>query len=345
MPLAPLDINVANVAKPAGAAKVKPASVPLLSAADEALISAAVARVHLAEALSAPPPPPTLPAIGGALTCTRMLGEGGFGQVWQGTLSRPTTDVVVAVKIVSIGDKDKEGTATSDEIARECATHDLLFRGGAHTTCNGLISLHGHTLEAERAILVLEFFDGIELLEHVAPLDASVSGWLCESEARMYTSQITCALNHMHGVGVAHLDVKPQNVLVHPPSGRLKLIDYGSSATFEPAAARGSTARLVEDHGGTQNYMSPERHLDEDEGGFDGPSADVWSLGCLVFFMLRGYPPYDWEWSLHPPYTSTKLLIRLRAKYDAPKPNPSARNRMRMSHSPQAAAHCFERVG
>ena len=108
MPLAPLDINVANVAKPAGAAKVKPASVPLLSAADEALISAAVARVHLAEALSAPPPPPTLPAIGGALTCTRMLGEGGFGQVWQGTLSRPTTDVVVAVKIVSIGDKDKE---------------------------------------------------------------------------------------------------------------------------------------------------------------------------------------------------------------------------------------------
>ena len=47
--------------------------------------------------------------------------------------------------------------------------------------------------------------------------------------------------------------------------------------------------------------------------GFDGPAADVYSAGCVIFFMLRGYPPYDWEYSMLPPYDSTKLVERLQA--------------------------------
>lgn len=41
--------------------------------------------------------------------------------------------------------------------------------------------------------------------------------------------------------------------------------------------------------------MSPERHFEDYDDGFDGPAADVYSWGCVLFFMLRGHPPYDWD--------------------------------------------------
>ena len=107
--------------------------------------------------------------------------------------------------------------------------------------------------------LVLDFFDGMELLDYT--LDAnSGQSWLSEGVAQGITVQLLEALVHVHSVGLAHLDLKPQNVLYRPTDGRMMLIDFGASAAFELS---GSRARLVQEHGGTQNYMSPERHFEE----------------------------------------------------------------------------------
>jgi len=159
---------------------------------------------------------------------------------------------------------------------------------------------------------------------------------------------------------VAHLDIKPQNVLIHPPSGRLKLIDYGSAGLFDAVAAvsassdpgagliaqptsadGGSALRpefvagFVTEHGGTQSYLSPERVLDEEDywspeafkafldagaEGINGPAADVYSLGCLVFFLLRGDVPYDWEVARH--RSSSMALDRFRAQQEDPANDP-----------------------
>ena len=147
---------------------------------------------------------------------------------------------------------------------------------------------------------------------------------------RGLTAQLVMALAHVHSVGLARLlvgpptcvtrflapiprppflptssqpvtnptetdlDLKPQNMLVRPVDMAIMLIDFGSAHSFEVS---GANARRVKEHGGTQNYMSPERHFEdyEEDEGFDGPAADVYSVGCILFFMLQGYAPFDWE--------------------------------------------------
>jgi serine/threonine protein kinase len=118
------------------------------------------------------------------------------------------------------------------------------------------------------------------------------------------------ALAHMHAMGVAHLDLKPQNVLIHPPSGNLKLIDYGTAALFEPLV-EGEPAPLfwplVEEHGGTKSFQSPERIFEDyvefgkDKEGFDGPAVDeilglrARGLRSVVLLPL-GYRQAEGDW-------------------------------------------------
>ena len=120
---------------------------------------------------------------------------------------------------------------TAEDVLREVAAHERLFHDETTPASELLVRLHGHTLEEERAVLVLEFFDGVELHSHVQAARVHSAGWLREDEARAYAALLCDALAHAHSAGVAHLDLKPQNVLVQPAARRLKLIDYGFSAS------------------------------------------------------------------------------------------------------------------
>jgi serine/threonine protein kinase len=247
---------------------------------------------------------PTCPSFEGfgPVQCVRKLGKGGFGEVWLGR--RMDSNDSVAVKFLAIGESDVETNAS--DVEREVAAHLRLFGDGTREApaCRLLLALAAHCLESDRAVLVLELFEGVELLEYVSNQpNGSPTGWLVEAEARPIVRTLLEALAHMHACGVAHLDLKPQNVLIHPPSGNLKLIDYGTAGFFEPGATD-VALRLVEENGGTESYQGPERILDDyiEHGrrfggreGFDGPAADIFSLGCLAFFLLRGKVPFDWE--------------------------------------------------
>ena len=100
--------------------------------------------------------------------------------------------------------------------------------------------------------------------------------------------QVADALDYAHGEGVMHRDIKPANILLSR-HGHALLADFG--------IARGTL--LVPDAGlsltqtggtvGTAAYMSPEQALGED--GVDG-RTDIYSLGCVVYEMLVGHPPF-----------------------------------------------------
>ena len=300
--------------KPHLAGTTQEAKAPLheaVTAAQEAMTAAMGAA-----AAAALPPIPPIEGFG-RLQCVRKLGNGGFGHVW--LARRIETSESVAVKIVELGGRDQDHVSTVSDVEREVAVHHRVFgdRGvAAPESCRLLLALAAHSIEAGRAVLVLELFDGIELHEYVVRGGregccwAAVgllwprAGWLEETEAQPIVQTLLEALAHIHALGVAHLDLKPQNVLIHPPSGNLKLIDYGTAALFEPLV-EGEPAPLfwplVEEHGGTKSFQSPERifedyvELGEDKEGFDGPAADVFSLGCLTCFLLRGKVPFDWK--------------------------------------------------
>jgi serine/threonine-protein kinase len=104
-------------------------------------------------------------------------------------------------------------------------------------------------------------------------------------DAVRIATQVAEALEHAHGLGVVHRDIKPENILLH--QGNAMVADFGIAL-----ALGGQTTGRLTELGvtlGTPRYMSPEQAT----GGSNvGPATDVWALGCILYEMLAGEPPY-----------------------------------------------------
>jgi eukaryotic-like serine/threonine-protein kinase len=127
----------------------------------------------------------------------------------------------------------------------------------------------------------MPFVDGESLrvrLEREGPLPVKEAVRLASDAAR--------ALDYAHRQGIVHRDIKPGNILTH--DGRALVTDFGIARAIS-AAARDtgltSAGLLV----GTPSYMSPEQIIGD--GELDGRS-DIYALGCVLFEMLAGNPPF-----------------------------------------------------
>ena len=111
-------------------------------------------------------------------------------------------------------------------------------------------------------------------------------GSFSEIEAKMVFFQVCSAIQACHKKGIAHLDIKPENIL-QGFDGNYYLADFGCS--FCRQAAIGSTTK---GNFGTYIYSAPEvrNHLE-----YDPFAADIWSLGILLHVLLTGAWPYDVE--------------------------------------------------
>jgi serine/threonine protein kinase len=139
-----------------------------------------------------------------------------------------------------------------------------------------------------RAYLVMEFLDGDSLAKRIAD-----RGRLSEQEAAQITRGIASALTAAHKRGIVHRDLKPDNIFLVPdpdlPSGeRPKVLDFGIAKLADPVPSsvrHTQTGALM----GTPLYMAPEQAR---AAGEIDHRADLYSLGCILYELLVGTPPF-----------------------------------------------------
>ncbi|HTQ39093.1 MAG TPA: serine/threonine-protein kinase [Pirellulales bacterium] len=130
--------------------------------------------------------------------------------------------------------------------------------------------------------IVFEFIEGANLRDQV-----NEQGPLPLAEAVSYTLQIADALVHASSRDVVHRDIKPSNVLI-TPDGRAKLVDMGL-ARLHHVETEGDDLTASGVTLGTFDYISPEQARDPRSADV---RSDIYSLGCTLYFMLTGQPPF-----------------------------------------------------
>jgi serine/threonine-protein kinase len=129
---------------------------------------------------------------------------------------------------------------------------------------------------------VMPFIDAPSLRQRL-----DQSGRLPADQAVGIARDIARALGYAHARGIVHRDIKPENIML--PAGEAVVTDFGVARRFdhqgdEPSGSALTEAGLVV---GTPDYLSPEQ-----VGGEASPKSDVYALGCVLYEMLSGVPPY-----------------------------------------------------
>ncbi|KAF3322254.1 phosphoenolpyruvate carboxylase kinase [Carex littledalei] len=200
------------------------------------------------------------------------IGRGRFGVVYHAK-SRFTGEVC-AVKSV-----DK--TLLGDSLDRECAEMEGKLGLLAASGNDGVVQVH-EVFEDENWIhIVMELCDGPDLLEWIQIRQGTP---ISEPEVAAVMTSLMLSLATCHRRGVAHRDIKPDNILFDS-EGNVRLADFGSAASF-------TEERYMQGIVGTPYYVAPEVLRGEEYG----EKIDVWSAGVVMYVMLAGgVPPFGGE--------------------------------------------------
>ena len=223
------------------------------------------------------------------------IGAGGMGQVfraWHRTMER-----IVALK------KLPQGTMRSPQAAERFQREVKAAARLMHP--NIVTALHAGEHEGIH-YLVMEHVEGSDLADVLAE-----RGPLPVAEAVGYAIQAARGLEYAHDQGVVHRDIKPANLLLDR-RGTVKILDMGLARMHQQdgPAQTARSERLTESGQvmGTFDYMAPEQAEDTHHAD---RQADVYALGCTLYRLLTGCPPYQGE-------TAVQVLL---AHREAPIPS------------------------
>ncbi|KAK0532139.1 serine/threonine-protein kinase dbf2 [Tilletia horrida] len=234
-----------------------------------------------------------------------QVGQGGYGEVF--LARKRETGEVCALKRLK-----KSVLVKMDEVRHVLTERDILTA----TRTPWLVRLLYAFQDTHHVFLAMEFVPGGDFRTLL-----NNSGVLREEHARFYASEMFVAVDALHRLGYIHRDLKPENFLVDA-SGHIKLTDFGLAAgalnptrieslkhkldqvkdsdfvyrtpaernsLFKQMRANPATARSADSIVGSPDYMAPEVLRGKDYSY----SVDYWSLGCILFEFLCGFPPFS----------------------------------------------------
>ncbi len=223
------------------------------------------------------------------------IGAGGMGAVFHAMDTR--LQRAVALKILS-------PSLSRDDAAVQRFRNEA--RAAARLDHENIARVYFIGEEQGLHFIAFEFISGINLRELIRERTR-----IDPNEAINFVLQIASALRHTSTNGVVHRDIKPSNIII-TPSGRAKLVDLGlarkeSTESTPDLTLAGTTL-------GTFDYISPEQA--KDPRNVDVRS-DIYSLGCTLYHMLAGEPPYP----------EGTVLKKLLDHQSGEPPDPSKKNR------------------
>ncbi|QDU20900.1 serine/threonine-protein kinase [Urbifossiella limnaea] len=222
------------------------------------------------------------------------VGRGGMGAVYLAR-RRDRTGGLLALKVLS----PKRAKAEARTLARFLREMQL----GRHLEHPNVT----RTLDAGEAdgtyFIAMEYVPGLSLRQLVEG-----GGPLSVPDAARVFADVAAGLAHAHARGLVHRDLKPANIMV-TPEGRAKLLDLGlaimaGERQLDDSKILGTKGYVL----GTMDYIAPEQTTDPTAVG---PAADLYALGCSLYFALAGLPPF-------PGGTSKQKIQRQRAEEPPP---------------------------
>lgn len=215
------------------------------------------------------------PCIGDRYRFDKRLGDGSSCSTYK--CFNILTNRPYACKVVS---KHDNAEFNVESLQREI---QVLFKLVGHPN---IVTLHEVYEDDYRVYLVMDLCSGGELYYRISKRRPSGHS---EEEAADIMYQVLRGLRTCHSIGIAHLDVKPENLLISSDAAAdtkvrptIKLIDFGLSRFIRRGEA--VEANIV----GTKIYLAPE--VLEKRYGCE---ADVWSAGCILFALLSGTHPFE----------------------------------------------------
>ncbi|KAK7468416.1 serine/threonine-protein kinase dbf2 [Stygiomarasmius scandens] len=258
-----------------------------------------------------------------------QVGQGGYGEVF--LARKQETGEVCALKRMK-----KKTLHKMDEVRHVLIERDILTA----TKSPWLVRLLYAFQDAQHVYLAMEYVPGGDFRTLL-----NNSGVLKEEHARFYISEMFAAVNELHKLGYIHRDLKPENFLVDS-TGHVKLTDFGlATGALNPKRIESMKVKLdkVKDnqvvHRSTMERRSIYRSIRNEEPRYADSivgspdymapevlrgkpytfSVDYWSLGCIFFEFLAGFPPFSGS---TPEETWTNLknwtTVLRRPEYDKP---------------------------
>ncbi len=213
---------------------------------------------------------------------TEKLGEGGMGKVYKAKQLR--LNRMVALKVIR-----------PDYLANALALKRFQreAKAAAKLAHPNIVRLFDADQIGDRHFLAMEYVEGADLAAMVKQNGPLSVGMACS-----FIRQAATGLQHAHEVGMVHRDIKPSNLFVtssgrvgkQESGGVVKILDMGL-ARLGCLEGDESISALTQDGTviGTPDYMSPEQGKDSSTVG---ARSDLYSLGCTLFYLLIGKPPF-----------------------------------------------------
>ena len=209
----------------------------------------------------------TVQRIAGRYELHEVIGRGGMGVVYRA--HDAVLDRIVAVKVLP-------AEYASDVTLVERFTREA--RAAARLADPNIVAVFDTGTDGEVRYIVMELVPGLSLAQLLRE-----RGALAVPEAVEIAAQVATALSAAHAAGIIHRDIKPANVMMQP-SGDVKVLDFVIAHARADEALTRTTAVL-----GSAPYMPPEMA----EGQPADERSDIYSLGCVLYEMLTGRPPFS----------------------------------------------------